>query len=198
MNQINLQHPNAETYVQTPIGQLKFYSTAIGGSVEKATISQDNVSQSLSEGMRSVVTIAILLNFSVIEPIEEFRFCCKWENLKTSGYGCSGEGLDAWEWEDENYIVIVGTEDPVYLKLRIPSVPDEPFDPSYYPVTMAENEVIICLKKLPIGKSYSLHYVVAWNNLPEPEGSFCWLNVDLPHQFIRKLLPNSSFNDSSL
>jgi hypothetical protein len=198
MNQITSQQPNAKTYVQTPISQLKFYSTAIGGLIEKSTIFQENISQSLSEGMRSVVTIAILLNFSVIEPIEEFRFCCKWENSKKSGYGCSGEGLEAWEWEDENYVVIVGTEDPVCLKLRIPSVPDELFNPSYYPVTMAENEVVICLKELPVGKSYSLHYVVAWNNSPEPEGTFCWLNVDLPHQFIRKILAKSLFNDSSL
>jgi hypothetical protein len=188
MNQIASQQPKSETYVQTPIGRLKFYSTAIGGSVEKSTIYQDNVSQSLSDGMRSVVTIAILLHFSVMEPIKEFSFCCKWENSNTPGYGCSGEGLEAWEWEDGNYIVIVGTEDPAYLKLRIPSLPHKLFEPSYYPVTMEENEVRICLKELPVSNSCSLHYVVAWNNLPEPEGSFCWLNVDLPHKLVEKLL----------
>jgi hypothetical protein len=184
MNQIASQHSNTETYVQTPIGTLKFYSTAIGGLVEQITILQCDVGKSLPEGMRVPSTIAVLLQFTVIEPITEFSFYCVWENLTITGYGNSGEGLEAWEWENENHVVMIGTEDPEYLHCRIPSVPAEPID---WPMTMEANKIRICLKELPIS-DYSLHYVVAWNELPEPEGSYCWLNLDLPHKLVRKLV----------
>ena len=198
VNQIASQNLNTETYIQTPIGKLRFYSTTSDGSVEEINILQCDVGQLLPERMRVPTTIAVLLHFSVMKPIKEFNFCCKWENLKTSGYGSSGEGLDAWEWQHEDCIVIIGREDPVYLNHRIPSVPAELFEPSYYPTTMEENEIRICLKELPVGKSYSLHYVISWNDFPEPEGSFCWLNVDLPHKLVRKLLTKLLVDNSSL
>jgi hypothetical protein len=191
MNQILPQHLTAETFIQTPIGKLKFYSIVSDGSVEKINISQCDVSQSLPEGMRVPTTIAVLLQFSVMEPIKEFSFCCAWENLKIPGYGCHGEALEAYEWEDENYIVIVGTEDPDYLNHRIPSVPAEPSDVIDYPITMEENEIRIHLRELAAEKCYSLHYAVTWNKLPQPKGYCLTSNVDLPHELVRKSLINN-------
>lgn len=119
MNQIASQNLNTETYIQTPIGKLRFYSTTSDGSVEEINILQCDVGQLLPERMR-------------------------------------------------------------------------------VPTTMEENEIRICLKELPVGKSYSLHYVISWNDFPEPEGSFCWLNVDLPHKLVRKLLTKLLVDNSSL
>ena len=119
VNQIASQNLNTETYIQTPIGKLRFYSTTSDGSVEEINILQCDVGQLLPERMR-------------------------------------------------------------------------------VPTTMEENEIRICLKELPVGKSYSLPYVISWNDFPEPEGSFCWLNVDLPHKLVRKLLTKLLVDNSSL
>jgi len=178
------------TSVQTPLGKLNFYLTAIGGKAKEITISHCQIYPSLPEYISVDGCVVVLLQFSVMEQIEAVNFCCVWEDLKIEGYGNHGEGLEAYEWEQENHLVTIGTEDPYYLNYRIPLIPAEPSEASDYPITMEENEIRICLKKLPADSSYSLHYVIAWNNLPEPIEISCWLAVDRTHQSIRELLAN--------
>jgi hypothetical protein len=184
------------TSVQTPLGKLNFYLTAIDGEAKGVTISHCQIYPSLPEYISVDGCVVVLLQFSVMEQIEEVNFCCAWEDLKIEGYGNHGEGLEAYEWQDDNHLVMIGTEDPQYLNHRIPLVPAEIYKAGDYPITMEENEIRICLKKLPADSSYSLHYVIAWNKIPEPLEISCWLAVDRTHQSIRELLANPLVNDS--
>jgi hypothetical protein len=198
MNHITSQQQGAKTStsVQTPLGKLNFYLTAIGGEAKKVIIAHCQIYPSLPEYISVDGCVIVLLQFSAMEKIEEVNFCCAWEDLKTEGYGCHGEGLEAYEWEQDEHLVIIGTEDPYYLNHRIPLIPAETYKAGDYPITMEENEIKICLKKLPADSSYSLHYVITWNKLPEPLETSCWLAVDRTHQSIRELLANPLVNDS--
>ena len=178
------------TSVQTPLGKLNFYLATIGGEAKEITISHCQIYPSIPKYISVDGCIVVLLQFSAIEQIDEVNFCCAWEDLKIEGYGHGGEGLEAYEWEQDNHLVMIGTEDPYYLNYRIPLIPAEPSEVSDYPITMEENEIRICLKKLPAASSYSLHYVIAWNKLPEPIEISCWLAVDRTHKSIRELLAN--------
>jgi hypothetical protein len=190
------QNLRTSTSVQTPLGKLNFYLTAIGGEAKEVAISHCQIYPSLPEYISVDGCVVVLLQFSAIEQIEEVNFCCAWEELKIEGYGHPGEGLEAYEWEQENHLVMIGTEDPYYLNHRIPLIPAEPSEASDYPITMEENEIRISLKKLTANSSYSLHYVIAWNKLPEPLEISCWLAVDRTHQSIRELLANPLVHDS--
>jgi hypothetical protein len=198
MNHITSQQQGAKTStsVQTPLGKLNFYLIAIGGEAKKVIISHCQVYPSLPEYISVDSCVVVLLQFSAMEQIEEVNFCCAWEDLKTEGYGCHGEALEAYEWEQDDHLVIIGTEDSYYLNHRIPLIPAEPSDANDYPITMEENEIRISLKKMPADSSYSLHYVIAWNKLPEPLETSCWLAVDRTHQSIRELLANPLVHDS--
>jgi hypothetical protein len=186
MNNVAQQRPNAEAYIQTPIGLLKFYTTSIGGVTEQLNISQCQIEPSLPDGMNVNCCIVVLLQFWVAKPVQEFSFYCVWETLKTIGHGNSGEALDAWEWENDNYLVTIGTEDAESLNSRTPNS-----SPDNY-ISMRENKIRICLKELQHNKLYSLHYAISWNTLPESPADSCWFAVDIPHLVIRKFLANSS------
>ena len=180
MNNVASQMPNAEAYLQTPIGQLKFYTTSVGGVTEQLNISQCQIEPSLPDGMNVDRCIVVLLQFWVEQPVQEFNFYCGWKTLKTVGHSCSGEALEAWEWESDNYLVTIGTEDTEYLSSRIPNSSPDSF------ITMQANKIRICLKELLHNKSYSLHYAIAWSTLLELSAYSCWFAVDIPHPVVRK------------
>jgi hypothetical protein len=176
------------TYVGTPLGSLKFYADLVAGKITNIKLAHAKIEASLPVGMSVSGCFAVLLEFSVKEDVSGFQFHCDWEGFKGKGYGNSGEGLDAWEWEDNDYLVMVGTEDADWLNARIPLAP---FTPSEYPITMENNKVSIRLEKLSKGRSCSLHFIVAWNSYPEPHECSCWYAVDVPHKDVTQRLANA-------
>jgi len=167
------------SYIETPLGRLKFCVDFVGGKIENLMLSQGPLENALPQGMSVSACFAVLLQFSVTENAAGFNFHCDWEDFDGQGYGCTGEALDAWEWEHQNHLVVVGTEDADWLNARIPLAP---FTPDEYPITMEENRMVVRLEKLPEGRSYSLHFIVAWNPYPEPHECSCWYAVDVPHK----------------
>ncbi len=132
--------------------------------------------------------IAVVFQCVLTTNISSINFSCTWINLKEKGYGCSGECLDAWEWEHNKTLVIIGTEDEECLVSRLKIKPSLAED---YPVTMDNNTINICLKDIPQNKPLSLHYVIAWNSLPEKVEPSCWYAVDIPHEKLIKQINNS-------
>ncbi|MEQ1517263.1 MAG: hypothetical protein ABL931_12330 [Usitatibacteraceae bacterium] len=169
------------TYVDTPLGPLKFYTDLVAGKISDLKLAQVKIDPDLPVGMTVSACFAVLVEFSAEEDVSDFQFHCDWESFKGNGSGNSGEGLDAWEWEDNNNLVMVGTEDAEWLNARIPLTP---FTSSEYPITMEANKISIRLENLSKGSSCSLHFVVAWNPSPEPHECSCWYAVDVPHKAI--------------
>lgn len=179
---------SAATYLETPLGLLKFYAELVGGKLTNLKLSKVKIEPSLPAGMSVSACFAVLLEFSVKEGVSGFQFHCDWERFEGKGYGNSGEGLDAWEWEHNNQLVMVGTEDADWLNARIPLAS---FAPDEYPIAMEDNRIKIRLDKLSEGGPYSLHFVVAWNPYPEPHKCSCWYAVDVPHKVVVQALENA-------
>jgi hypothetical protein len=185
---VNAQPLSATTYVDTPLGRLKFYTDIVGGQVTDLKLVQGKLEPILPTGMSVSACFAVFLQFSVAENATGFKFHCDWEDFDGKGYASTGEGLDAWGWEHHNHLVMVGTEDADWLNGRIPLAP---FTPNAYPITMDENKMEIRLNELPEGRSCSLHFIVAWNPFPEPRECSCWYAVDVPHKVVTQRLANA-------
>ncbi len=122
---------------------------------------------------------AVLLRCTSITHLKDVVFSCSWKELKEIGYGNSGEGLDAWEWEYNQTLVMVGTEDEEHLSSRVKL---KEVTSSYYPITMEGNTINIHISEFPENKELTLHFVIAWNTIPEKVDSSCWYAVDVQHE----------------
>ena len=49
---------------------------------------------------------------------------------------------------------------------------------------MNNNKITIEIEDLKENKELSLHFIIAWNSLPEPVECSCWYAVDVPHEKI--------------
>jgi hypothetical protein len=93
----------------------------------------------------------------------------------------TGEGLEAQEWASDGYVMLIGTEGAEILRARLPSTVVLPDDPINY----SRDSLSIQISEIPKGESSSLHFVVAWNKLPESVESSCWFAVDQAHLMVR-------------
>ena len=99
-------------------------------------------------------------------------------NFSEKGYGCSGEYLDAWEWESNNQLVLIGTDDAEMLGGRL-NISEMTLENS--PVSMNRNCVKIEVDEYHENEELTLHFIIAQNTLPEKVDASCWYAVDVPH-----------------
>jgi hypothetical protein len=52
---------------------------------------------------------------------------------------------------------------------------------------MNDNKITMEIEDFKENKELSLHFVIAWNSLPEPTDCSCWYAVDVPHEKILRL-----------
>jgi len=132
----------------------------------------------LPTGMSVVRCRAALLQVSTMTPIKHITFSCTFKGSITAS-PCTGEYLDAQEWENSTNIVCVGTEDIEKLEMR------QPFFASYNcakpPITFSDNSIDIHLLNVPKNSELSMHFIIAENLLPEPTECSAWFAVDFPH-----------------
>ena len=164
----------------TPIGSLSFCAQSHKGDLHNASISICEIEPTIPDGMQVEKCIGVL--FKCISPklLNNVVFSCRWNDLNAPGYGNSGEGLDAWEWEHDDILVMIGTEDGDWLNNRL-NLGKQYLNDSY-PVTMRDNQITINIENFEANKELSLHFVVAWNPAPEPVEASCWFAVDVPHK----------------
>lgn len=169
--------------VKTSIGELVFHVTAASGELSHATISLTEIDRPLPKTMSVENNIAALLTVTSPTDIINLQFSCAWQDCQLKGYACSGEGLDAWEWEDENQHIVIGTEDGEALSERLNL---GEITRSNYPVSQRENRIIIEIEKFPANQELTLHFILASNSLPEENDCSCWFAVDALHEKIVK------------
>jgi hypothetical protein len=169
--------------IETPIGSLLFSISAADGDIGGAHIYECDIEPNIPKGMSVEGCKTVLLRCTSLTPLKDIIFSCSWNELKEAGYGNSGEGLDAWEWEHNKTLVMVGTEDDEYLGSRVKL---KESSSNYYPITMNDNAIKIHISEFPANKELSLHFVISWNSIPEKMDSSCWYAVDIPHERVLK------------
>jgi len=175
-----------DTSMETPIGILSFGIEADAGDVDALHISISPVDRELPWGMSVEGCAAVLLEGLPSTALENLVFYCQWDDLKVPGQGNSGEGLEAWEWESDGKLVMIGTEDSERLNSRLN--PQQAFTPENYSVAMNDNKISVHVEKQASNQALSLHFLVAWNPAPEPLECSCWYAVDMAHKEVVKLL----------
>jgi hypothetical protein len=168
--------------LDTPIGTLSFNVKCNEGQLVNCLISTHRWEPSLPKGMSVEGCYVVLLKCCLEKPLKSIKYSCEWVELKTVGHGCTGEALDAWEWESNGTLVIVGTEDPKWLNSRLGL--SKEYTAENYPIMMENNKITISIEEFERNKELSLHYVISWNSLPEPKDNSCWFAVDIPHKEI--------------
>ena len=172
----------SELILKTTFGELSFGVTSKNGDLSNARIVSQNLEPMLPEGMEVEESIAILLRVNSSTEIENLNFTCTWEHSIEEGGACTGQGLDAWEWEKDNHLLLIGTEDEEWLSSRLGSQ----YLPKI-PVKMGNNGFEINIESFPKNNELSLHFIVSSNSLPEKVDCSCWYAVDVAHKRVLKV-----------
>ena len=175
-----------ELLLNTPLGVLSFKAKCEVDKIDDSSITVHNWEPSLPNGMSVEGCKVVVFKYKPSKPLRNFYFTCEWINQSITGYGNSGEALDAWEWETEKNIVLIGTEDSEWLNSRLKIKKEYLLED--YPITMENNKISIRIEDFDGNEELSLHYVVAWNSVPEPKDSSCWFAVDVPHKKILEII----------
>lgn len=168
--------------LNTPLGALSFKAKCRNGHIQDSQITFHKWEPSIPSGMSVDGCYVVLFKNTSSEQIDDFELSCSWVDLNVKGHPCSGEALDAWEWESGKTLVLVGTEDTEWLHSRLNI--NKKYSPENYPITMENNTVSIRIDEFGKNKELSLHFVVSWNTLPEQVDNSCWFAVDISHEKI--------------
>ena len=163
--------------LRTPIGVVKIDLYPLIESDCVSEVYGFSVRPDLPKGMSVEACHAFIVKFR-IHKIMTMKVVVEFETEAEKGYGNPGERLDSFEWESNGWVVSIGTEDGDCLSSRLKL---GEFTLSNYPVHLSGNVVTVTLENLQTNNDYSLHFVVAWNKLPEPLDCSCWFAVDIPH-----------------
>ena len=173
--------PQTPVQIRTPLGNVEFQVEPAGIPAPGVSIVAAPFQPKIPHGMSVLACYGVVLQVNVPKPVVDLRFQAVLEPTSEANSGAStGEGLEALEWTGQNTVMLIGTEDREYLERRLPHgivLPDNPF--TYSPASLS-----IHIAKIPSGQLLSLHYVVAWNELPETVAPSCWFAVDQPHNSV--------------
>jgi hypothetical protein len=133
---------------------------------------------SLPSGMSVFRCRAVVLRVTSQVDIAGLRWSCE-SPPGVVGSPCSGEGLDAQEWEAGNRMVVVGTEDEDALASRLGLRPQEPHRGW---VRYSPRKLEVTIPWVPASAAFGLHFIVAENTSPEPIEASAWFAVDIQHE----------------
>ncbi|MEO0513766.1 MAG: hypothetical protein AAF086_00540 [Planctomycetota bacterium] len=121
---------------------------------------------------------AIVVSISTHADIPALCWSCA-SPADRSGSACTGQYLEAQEWEEDGHLVVVGTEDEEVLSKRLPFVKYDPFSSNfeYTPQCLQ-----VTLRDIPAGAKFSVHFLIAENFSPEPVDASAWFAVEMPHE----------------
>lgn len=106
----------------------------------------------------------------------QFRMRC---NTVAQGTPCTGECLEAQEWQSDTRLLVVGTEDAAALNGRLPFLQLGDFDQI---VQYDFESMEIQLASIPPHRQVTLHFIIAENPYPEAAADSAWFAVDIPHR----------------
>lgn len=167
--------------IPTPLGEVDFAGQANIAPRSKRILKAVRFQPSLPPGKSVEGCFGILFRFDEIEFPGHVLFQATLHSEATIQQSPhTGEALEAVEWSDGRHLVLVGTEDATSLQGRLGfySAAEESF--TYSPGALS------VLASAEPGQPFSLHFLVAWNPLPEPQELSCWFAVEQPHSAIER------------
>lgn len=164
----------------TPLGDLEFSAEAHIEPTLTLSLNSVEFEPSLPDGMSIAACYAVVLHINTPREAVEIQFKAQLHSTIPLKHGAeTGEGLDAQAWYNKQFVLLVGTEDAEALTARLQQ--RITFNSDEYPFTYSENFLSVQVTCLPSANPLSLHFVAAWNELPEPQDCSCWFAVDQRH-----------------
>jgi hypothetical protein len=133
---------------------------------------------SLPQGMSVLACRAVVLRVSTHVEVAALRWSCE-SPPNVPGSPCSGQYLDAQEWQAGDRLVVVGTEDEEALANRLGFLQ---LDPNASLARYSPQKLEMTIPRIPASAAFGLHFILAENTSPEPEDASAWFAVDIPHK----------------
>ena len=180
---------NSSHQICTPVGNLQIAADVLG-LLQSAPIFEVFAYQpTLPPGMSVAACHAIVLSLPGADTDTEVRVSATLIPMVSVDSGAdTGEGLEAQSWQGENHLLLLGTEDSEYLKARLPNqvrVTDSSFSYAHHSFSL---EFTRCHGRVPI----ELLFLLAWNELPDPQDCSCWYAVNQGHAYVLSALRSNS------
>nr|WP_315466550.1 hypothetical protein [uncultured Undibacterium sp.] len=167
--------------INTPIGELEFTADADVETTSQLNLSAAPFAPSLPNEMSVTACYGVLLHIHASQATTGIHFKARLHPTVPLEHGAeTGEGLEAQAWYGDEYVLLVGTEDAEFLQARL----REHIIVSKDSFSYSENSISVRVSHLPKAETLSLHFIVAWNEFPEPHDCSCWYAVDQPHNTI--------------
>lgn len=175
--------------IKTPLGDLQISVQAVGGRGDVDAIANCvqvfPFNPDIPPGMSVSGCVAAVASISPGETLRNVLFRARLDASEEVESGLeTGQGLEAQSFRSARHVVLVGTEDADYLKARLKGNVQLPEDPYTY----TDDSISVQLSEVAAGETISLHFVVAWNDLPEPQDCSCWYAVDQRHSALLSAL----------
>ena len=182
---------NKNYLLETPLGKVEFYLKLKPreiGNLEYDIIGF-TPDHKIPNKMSVLSRHAVLLKVRALSRVSEVSFLAKWNPSIAIEPGVeSGEYLEAQSWENKDYMVMIGTEDKEIFEHRRKEKINFPFvsegELELKSIVYSTEGFEIKLKNIPEKSRFSLQFLVACNQIPEPISGSCWFAVDIPHSEI--------------
>ena len=135
---------------------------------------------SLPAGMSVLRCRAVVLRVTTQVDVAILRWSCE-SPPSVAGSPCSGEDLDAQEWEAGGRLVVVGTEDEDAIARRLGFLQ---LDPNANLAQYSPQKLEMRIPCIPASAAFSLHFILAENTSPEPVDASAWFAGDIPRKHL--------------
>ncbi len=171
--------------IETPLGGVELSITADCSSDDASSLSQCIAVFAYRPMIPPSMSVAgCYAALACITPQSSLRNLCFRAALRPAqvvkGGPETGECLDALGIYGDAHVLLIGTEDTDRLQSRLNGSVVFPKEP--WPIS--EDSMTLHLLEAVAGRTLTLHFVVAWNGLPEPEDCSCWYAVDQEHALV--------------
>lgn len=169
--------------IQTPVGDLQIFIEATCGQTDAEALANCIRVAPYDPGMPSGMSVSgcavALVEITPEEPLRNVKFGARLIPAEQVESGPeTGEHLEAQGFRSDRHVLLVGTEDADLLDSRLMRSTKLPVDPYTY----THDSISIRILEAAAGSTLSLHFAVAWNDLPEPQDCSCWFAVDQNHE----------------
>ncbi|MEM9937527.1 MAG: hypothetical protein AAF768_01650 [Pseudomonadota bacterium] len=168
--------------LETSLGRLTVQVSVNGESIaaDSLSLTSSAFEPSLPVGMQVVNCRAVLISVERSASRFTINYSATLET-EVEGGSCTGQFLEAIEWEDQRARIVVGTEDAEQLSRRMPWQDLKPDDViARYSASALE----LSLVGNPHSQQTTFHLIVAENPVPEPAPDSAWFAVDSPHKSV--------------
>lgn len=165
--------------LETALGLLSFTVSIKGIDVssKQLSVGVHPILPSLLSGMSVKKCNAIVIKIG--ESLKPFSIEYAAKLISNSkGSACTGQGLAAMEWEDNQSIVVIGTDNEDALTYRMPWAKIKAYE------NYTSSSLTMRFAETQYAEEMSFHLIIAENPIPEPYPDSAWFAVDIGHNEI--------------